>query len=155
MKRIGLIVILLFIAWAFAQCEVDDICTEEVLTPRLTLKCYDADDPETPLSVENLTVWAEGKDTLYKSVTQDSLLLPLNPYDTQTTYLLAKRETVDTLKITYTVTSVFVSRSCGYKYNFTMSEIPSSTTHWIRTIGLTSQPQIVDNEAITDVKIYH
>ena len=156
MRRTILPLMIIFTIFTLIQCEVDDICTEEVLTPRLNIKFYDANESDdTELSVSNLTVWAEEKDLLYDGSTADTILLPLNPYAVQTVYILKKDAIIDTVKINYTVTPVFVSRSCGYKYNFTLEAIPEYTKHWINALELIEQPQQVEDEKLTHIKIYH
>lgn len=139
----------------FSSCEVDDICIEKVLTPRLIVKFYNSTLPTKVSSVDSLYVWVEGKDSLYKNRTVDSLLLPLNTASNTTKYLLSVGNKIDTLIINYDKTNVFVSRSCGYKTNFIWLNNSSLTHHWATGFETINTPQLIENEAKAHVKIYH
>jgi hypothetical protein len=153
-KRLKYIILsTLFIG--FTQCEVDDICLEEVLTPKLKIKFYDTDNPETLQAPGSLYVWADEKDSLYMDYSKDSILIPLNSNASTTRYLLSKAGLVDTLDINYEVIPVFVSRSCGYKYNFAINELPDFSTEWISDVQMTNVPQTINSENEIHVQIYH
>lgn len=139
----------------FSSCEVDDICTETVLTPRLIIKFYDATDPTDTLSVEGIYVWAENKDTLYEDETIDSLFLPLNTASNTTKYMLSIDDVVDTLTLDYDKENIFVSRSCGYKTNFTLLNTNTLTHNWTTGFETVANPQTIDNENQAHIKIYH
>lgn len=139
----------------FSSCEVDDICTETVLTPRLFIRFYDANDPSEIKSVEGIYVWAENKDTLYKNETIDSLLLPLNTAANTTKYVLSIDDVVDTLTLNYDKENIFVSRSCGYKTNFTLLNTNTLTHNWTTGFETVANPQIIDNENQAHIKIYY
>ena len=137
------------------SCEVDDICTETVLTPRLVVKFYNDTARTRIKAVENLSVYAVGKDSLYKKTTLDSILLPLNTFENATKFVLTKGLIRDTLTVNYTKNNVFVSRSCGYKTDFSIPATPSLTQQWTKGITLISTPQLIENEYKAHVKIYH
>ena len=160
MKK-NIIYILLF-SLAFASCEKDDICLLPT-TPKLVLRFYDTTNQTTLKSVERLSVWADGKDTLstYKSVTLDSIAIPLNVNTTQTIYHF-KTNSVDgnkannvinTFTINYTTTEEYVSRSCGFKTIFNNVTI-SSNNGWVQSFTPTSLT-IIDNQTSAHVKIFH
>jgi hypothetical protein len=153
MSRFSLITIIISFFAIIISCAVDDICTEKVLTPKLILTFYDKNDHNDLLKVPYLYIWAEGKDTLYKNVNLDSISLPLNTNADVTKYILSQNNDIDTLIIDYTRTNVFVSRSCGYKTNFTIQNTSSLTHHW--TDGFELIHQQVENENQAHVKIYH
>lgn len=146
----------------FIACEKDDICLSPT-TPKLVLRFYDTANQTALKSVERLSIWADGKDTLsiYKSVSLDSVAIPLNVNTTQTIYHL-KTNTVDgnkannltnTITINYTTSEEYVSRSCGFKTIFNNVTI-SSNNGWIQSFTPTSLT-IIDTQTSAHVKIYH
>lgn len=140
---------------SLGSCEVDDICTETVLTPKLIIRFYDADDTALLKSVEGIYVWAENKDSLYVNTSVDSIALPLNTQATTTKYLLSTNSVVDTLYLHYTNQEIYVSRSCGYKYNFILQEETDLSNEWISSFETMETPQIIENEQAAHLKIYH
>lgn len=153
--------LLLFLA-LFSACEKDDICLSPT-TPKLILRFYDNANQTTLKSVENLSIWADGKDTIsnYKSVSLDSIAIPLNVNTSQTVYHL-KINSVDgntannvsnTLTVKYTTTEEHVSRSCGFKTIFNNVTITSSNG-WIQSYT-PSYLTIINNETSAHVKIFH
>ena len=153
---------ILFLALVFTACEKDDICLSPT-TPKLVVRFYDNANQTALKSVERLSIWADGKDTLsiYKSVLLDSVAIPLNVNTTQTIYHL-KTNTVDgnkannlinTITINYTTTEEYISRSCGFKTIFNNVTI-SSNNGWIQSFTPTSLTKI-DTQTSAHVKIYH
>jgi len=153
---------ILFLALVFTACEKDDICLSPT-TPKLVVRFYDNANQTALKSVERLSIWADGKDTLsiYKSVSLDSVAIPLNVNTTQTIYHL-KTNTVDgnkannlinTITINYTTTEEYISRSCGFKTIFNNVTI-SSNNGWIQSFTPTSLTKI-DTQTSAHVKIYH
>ena len=153
---------ILFLALVFTDCEKDDICLSPT-TPKLVVRFYDNANQTALKSVERLSIWADGKDTLsiYKSVSLDSVAIPLNVNTTQTIYHL-KTNTVDgnkannlinTITINYTTTEEYISRSCGFKTIFNNVTI-SSNNGWIQSFTPTSLTKI-DTQTSAHVKIYH
>jgi len=148
----------------FSACEKDDFCTKETpKTPKLVLRFYDANNRDEFKKVKNLSVWAEGKDTLpsYKSVELDSIALPLNTMDIKTVYHLKmnavdgnlSNNNINTLTITYETEDVFISRACGYRTIFHNVNINSDNT-WFVDYTPTSISTI-DNEYKAHVKVYY
>jgi hypothetical protein len=149
------ILFILLIASLLTGCEVDDICTADIHTPRLSVGLYDTNNPNTYKEVDHLYVWAAGKDSIYKDKKTDKLLLPLDLNQTQTTYFLSVASVVDTLVIIHENNEVFVSRSCGYMYNFTLNASPTLTHNWTMSSETINTPQFIENEQDTHFKIYH
>lgn len=141
-----------------SACEKDDICLLPT-TPKLILRFYDTTNQNNIKAVERLSVWAVGKDTLanYKSVTLDSIAIPLNVNSTQTIYHFKKNAAtgnkIDKLTISYTTEEVFVSRSCGFKTIFNSVTI-TSDNGWIQSFTPTTLATI-NNETKAHVKIFH
>lgn len=157
------LILLIFTLAIISGCEKDDICLSPT-TPKLILRFYDAANPTTTKSTQDLSVWANGKDTLstYKSVALDSIAIPLNVNDTQTIYHL-KTNSVDgnivnnisnTITINYTTKDEYVSRSCGFKTIFSNVTISSNNGGWIQSFTPNSLTTI-DNETSAHVQIFH
>ena len=133
------------------SCEKDDICIDPV-TPQLVIRFYDNADPTEYKSQSSLYVWAEGKDSIYSNVSTDSIALPLNPTEDFTTYHLSSNNIEDEITVNYTREEVFVSRSCGFKYNFNTLTLTDVTNNWIISTEITNQT--VENET-EHIKILH
>jgi hypothetical protein len=151
MKRIGSLILIAIIS--LQSCEVDDICIESVLTPKMIVEFYDATDTQTSKEVPKLSVWALGKDKLYTDQKTDSIAVPLDLNNSYTTYLLSNDSVVDSLYIYHQNNDVFVSRSCGYKVNFKITEDTHTTKSWINSIEIAKQQ--INNEQEIHLKIYH
>lgn len=152
---------ILFFTFIFSACEKDDICLSPT-TPSLVLRFYDATNPSITKTPLNLSIWAEGKDTLtrYKSVTLDSVYIPLNTNTTQTKYHFKTSATgniadniINSLTLNYITEDVFVSRSCGLKTVFKEVTI-TSDNGWFQSYSPNSIT-IIDNEDNAHINIYH
>jgi len=136
-------IVTLIISTLFTSCLVDDFCVDPV-TPNLVISFYDNDNPDNLKTTTGLTVWADGKDELYINASLDSILVPLDPGADITIYHLKLADVEDEITFTYTRKEVFVSRSCGFKYNFENLEISNNTNNWIIDAIITNQT--VENE---------
>ncbi len=147
------LIALIILTLSIASCEKDDFCIDAT-TPNLVIRLYDINNPLNYKTASHLYIWAEGKDTLvnYKDVSLDSIALPLDPSQDFTTYHLSSNDTEDTITINYMRNEIFVSRSCGYKYNFNNLNISGVTNNWILNTQTTNQT--VDNET-EHIKILH
>ncbi|MFT4684410.1 MAG: hypothetical protein ACI8RP_001315 [Urechidicola sp.] len=146
-----LLIPILAIITLIISCQKDDICIDPV-TPNLIIRFYDNDDPTEYKSVSNLFVWAEDLDTIYEGVSTDSIAIPLNPAQDFTIYHLSSGTIQDDITIDYTRNEVFVSRSCGYKYNFSDLNLSGVTNNWILNTEITNQT--VEDET-EHIKILH
>jgi len=144
-----------------SACEKDDICLSPT-TPKLILRFYDTAIPTEFKNVSNLSIWAEGKDTLatFKNVSLDSVYLPLNTNAVQTVYNFKTSATgniadnkYNKITINYTTEEIFVSRSCGLKSIYHSVTI-ASDNGWFQSFTPNSLTTI-DNETSAHVKIYH
>lgn len=156
-------ILLFLIAISFSACEKDDICLSPT-TPKLILRFYDAANPAELKPVINLSIWAEGKDSIpnYRSVDVDSVAIPLNTNAAQTIYHLKINNTTgntadnqyDKITISYTAEEVFVSRSCGFKMIFNSVQIATTNMGWIQSFTPNTLTTI-DNETTAHVQIFH
>ena len=129
MKKISILVLL--VTAIFSGCEKDDICAETTpTTPRLIIDFYDFTNPTLTKSVTNLGVIGEGLDTviLFNGVSKVQIPLDLTKDISNYQFILnygnsnAAFINTDILQFDYTRNNVFVSRACGYKTLFTLSE---------------------------------
>lgn len=136
-----------------ASCQKDDICVEPI-TPYLVIRFYDNANPDTYRNVSGLTIKAEGKEVLekYNNVTTDSIALQLDPAVNFTTYHLTSSKGEDIITIDYLRNEVFVSRSCGYKYNYSELYLSGVSNNWIKNTEITNEN--VTNET-EHIKILH
>jgi hypothetical protein len=150
--RIRVLVILL-ISFVFSACEKDDFCILNPVTPKLILRFYDANNRETLKDVSSFYVWAEGKDSIFKDISSDSLVIPLNRFATETIYNFSKENVVNQFTIQYTTQDDYVSRSCGFRVLFNDVTFTSNNT-WI-TDFTPETVTIIDNQNEAHVQIFH
>jgi hypothetical protein len=135
------------------SCEKDDYCLKNPVTPHLILRFYDDLDKETLKSVNELYVWADGKDSIFSNVETDSIYIPLNSNTTKTVYHFSNGTSVDTFTISYTPKEEYVSRSCGFKMTF--QEVSFSLdSFWVKNFTPTTLTTI-DSQNSAHVQIYH
>jgi len=151
MKKI--VILFTLITILIASCQKDDFCVDPI-TPHLIIRFYDNANPDNYKKVTDLKVWAEGKEILenYDDVSTDSLAIQLDPAQDFTIYYLSSSTSNDTIRINYLKNDIYVSRSCGYKYNFTELELSNVTNNWIKDTEITNQT--VENET-EHIKILH
>ena len=163
MKKIAFITLSLLLAVSFWNCEKDDICAEGTpVTPRVIIEFFDATNPTTPKNVTNLGVIATGFIEGFEFNGTNKIEVPLrtNVDTTELQFILngtdndpANNETV-ALTFNYGRSDVFISRACGYKTIFNLTNVlPTDFTGtWISSLTI-EQPNII-NENETHIKIY-
>ncbi len=147
-KYLILIVITLTI---ITSCQKDDFCIDPV-TPNLIIRFYDNNNPDEYKAVSGLTVWADEREEIYSNVSTDSIAIPLDPSENFTIYHLSSSNSDDTITIDYLRNEIFVSRSCGYKYNFSELDLENVSNNWIISTEITNET--VENET-EHIKILH
>ncbi|MBF04712.1 MAG: hypothetical protein CMP76_15625 [Flavobacterium sp.] len=175
MKKISVIVLIILVLLSFWNCEKDDLCAESTpTTPRVVIEFFNNANPTELKSVTKLVIeetvtnsklvadasLEETDDTRYL-FTANKILLPLRTTVDQSVFNFTLNkgevnEATDELIFDYTRKEIYISRACGYKTNF---EITNPTTivatlpgSWIQSI--TVENVIIDNENETHVKIY-
>lgn len=163
MKKILILITALFILNA---CERDDICIDPI-TPKLTIRFYNNDDPAAFKSVSNIQVHIDTLSEAYTDNSQtirsstDSIAVPLRVDQNVTKILLTENSTsdteknTDTLEVSYTTESIFVSRSCGYKdiFNNVSCKLIDDGNMWL--LGTEIVTLNIENEDQANVKIFH
>lgn len=150
MKKIAfLLVSIILLA---TSCEKDDFCIDEI-TPNLVLRFYDADNPTTVLSATDVTIWPEGLDSIAVNESLDSIAIPLDVNNPQTIYNFQTGTNIDQITIDYTVNEIFVTRSCGFKANFSDLNATPETSTWIQSIDVISTT--IEDESAAHIQIFH
>ena len=150
MKKYILFLVLIFLV--AASCEKDDFCIDPI-TPELVIRFYDNDNQTSTLVVTDLTVWPEGRDTILLNQNLDSIAIPLDVNNPETIYNFQSGDLIDQMTITYTVDEIFVSRSCGFKANFTDLDANLESSNWIQAFAIISTT--VEDESAAHIEIFH
>ena len=165
MKNILYLLLVLFLA----GCENDDICADEVLTPRLIIRVHDKTTPRRTKTVNNLLVMGKDRYQIIQPIaTTESLVLPLKLTSGETSFLLAKDAVIDStgvlvsgsvseLKITATPSQEFLSKGCGYRVTYndlsaTFSSVDGYTS-WIERVHVLFRK--LDNEKKASIHIFY
>ncbi|KRP25960.1 DUF6452 family protein [Polaribacter sp.] len=149
MKKILTILVLFCV---ITSCEKDDFCTLNPITPKLVLRFYDNVNKTQLKNVNQLYVWAAGKDSILVNQSTDSISIPLNSIANETVYNFSKGNVVNQFTIQYTPQQIYVSRSCGFKVNFDEVSYISSNT-WIADFEVTTIT--IKNQNAAHVQIFH
>jgi len=154
-------------------CEKDDICEEgAAIIPRLIVTFYNAQIPEEKKSADNFLLYGiyDNNDTIYFETASprstDSIIVPLKTNTNLTTLYFHKDIDVnaddimesgnsDAIDFSYTRQEVYISRACGYIYNYfdLNPSIVSDSSNWILSTEIISST--IENEIESHVKIFH
>ena len=150
-----------------AGCEKDDICVDGD-TPLLIVRFYDQADPESTKTVTGIRVIGIGNGAPLTSFadrsTLDSIGIPLRLDMGTTDFVFISNSeddngmeigNQDTLRFTYTPSSAFVSRACGFigQYEDLSSALTADADNWIQNIEISTPfVQSIDS---AHVKIFH
>lgn len=163
MKKIFTLLCLSFVVlYMISSCERDEICIDPI-TPKLVIAFYDVDDTETKKSVNNLAIEILDINKSLDTIGTDSIGIPLNIYEIQTTIVLTSDSkdndliNRDTISVNYITEDVFIGRSCGYKSIFKNVSINRDfgqpNERWIRSLVL--EQTEIENETKAHVTILH
>ncbi|AOC93311.1 MULTISPECIES: DUF6452 family protein [Flavobacterium] len=176
-----LISLLLLFTFGLSSCEKDDICDANTpTTPRLVITFYDIANPTKTKNVSNLKVIGDGMeqgivfneslavdDPLRYVTSGSSVMIPLKINDNTTTFKfiynsLSETPTTintDVIKFNYTTQNVYVSRACGFKTIFQLTNVapfvhtdPDGDTFWMTEVDLENPNIELENE--THIKVY-
>lgn len=144
-------------------CESDDICTDQVITPRLIVRLHDKEQPNLKKTAQNLLVIGKNNSRAIQLETTDSIAVPLKMLSSETTFLLVKDAKINDsgevisgetteLKISYTPEQIFSGKGCGYKTifkNISAEITPSGWVNSVKTIFNT-----LENEKQATIRLY-
>lgn len=163
-------VFLLLTLIVFSSCEKDDICDSNTpTTPRLVIEFYDnLTAVPTVKNVVNLGIIAPELTTGIGFTAVSKIYIPLKIDGNSTvlnfiqngTNAVTTDDNVDVLTFNYTRKSIYVSRACGYKTNFSLNgtnpivktDATSNDGFWIQSIQIVKSE--IDNEKDIHVKIF-
>ena len=175
MKKISVIALIVLVLLSFWNCEKDDLCAESTpTTPRVVIEFFNNANPTELKSVTKLMIeetvtnsklvadasLEETDDTRYLFTT-NKIFLPLRTTVDQSVFNFTlnkgeANEATDELLFDYTRKEIYISRACGYKTNFVITNPTTIVTtlpgNWIQSI--TVENVTIDNENETHVKIY-
>jgi hypothetical protein len=166
MKKIQLLLICLFTI-TFSSCEKDDICDATTdTTPRLIVEFFDILNPTVKKNVTNLAVKELNTSTSLVFTGTSKIQIPLKTNQDLTKYSFILNSTdvaiknEDFLLFNYSRQTLFVSRACGFKTNFTLDSttpfIKTETSipdgYWIQNVVIATSNITTEKE--THVKIY-
>lgn len=170
MKKIFSCCLSVLFAVLLTNCERDDVCSESTpTTPRIVMEFYDYNDTSLPKNVVRMTLRSTETDSVITFNGTNKVLVPLKTLDTTTTYAFTYNDDdndqtltyTDSIRFNYATRDVYVSRACGYKTVFDLSQetgIPAVVLNngtpgeWIKNI-------VIDNHTIefedeTHIRIY-
>lgn len=157
-------ILILLIIFSFSSCEKDDICDEtSVTTPQLVIAFYDKANPTTLKNVENLGVIDPNLSTGLGYNQVSTIKIPLKITADATTFNFIKNgsdsdvtnDITDAFNFTYARENLYVSRACGFKTVFNLSNTNTNlvlTNNWIDHIEIVNSK--IDNQKETHVKVY-
>lgn len=145
MKKLLKIVFILGFTFVFTNCEKDDICDPSlVTTPRIIIEFFSQQNPSVPRIVTNLSVKApEIEESMFFSGT-NKVELPLKTFENNTAFEFTINSNatdgsmnMDIVHFNYTTQDIYVSRACGFKTNYDLSQtqgivIDTDTNNWIK-----------------------
>jgi len=162
MKKIFLLLVVVF---SLSGCEKDDICDASTsTTPRLVIQFYESAAPTPVLkSVTALGVIVPGYTTM--SFNGSKILIPLQINDDTTIFRFIQNgadsdltnDNEDILNFNYTRKKVYISRACGYKMLFNLTNtntniLTPDSDNWIKNIIIVKPNLEIENEV--HVQIY-
>lgn len=175
MKKISVIALIVLVLLSFWNCEKDDLCAESTpTTPRVVIEFYDTANPTQLKSVTKLVIEETVTNTKLVSdasleetddarylFTTNKIFLPLRTNVDQSVFNFTLNkgevnEATDELLFDYTRKEIYISRACGYKTNFEITNptaiVATLPGTWIQSI--TVENVTIENENETHVKIY-
>lgn len=170
MKRMIWCLGALFFVLLTTNCERDDVCAESTpTTPRVILEFFDYSNNALPKNVSTMTVKSTETDSILTFSGTNKVSIPLKTFDTTTTYTLTINDDenpgtiteTDTLTFNYATREIYVSRACGYKTVFDLSQdigVPAvvlnngSAGNWLRSIIIDTHTIEFENE--THIRVY-
>lgn len=164
--------LMVLLAISFWNCEKDDLCAEGTpTTPRVVIQFYDNGNGTMLKNVTNLKIVelstnnalvaneTSTNEVLKYLFNTNKVSIPLRTDAVETKFNFihdsaGTGEAIDELTFTYTKSDTYISRACGYKTTFEITNPTAinSTTNWIQNI--TVENVKIENENETHIKIY-
>jgi hypothetical protein len=149
LSYVGILGMLITVAFLSFSCEKDDICAEgTITTPLLVIEFFDIADTSEEGVAKNVTdLWVEAANPNTEVIggvtfivdpiqtlpqTANTVSIPLKTQEMSTEYLFISNYeldvdgnqlgNVDRLTFNYETQEIFLSRACGYVTNYTLNE---------------------------------
>lgn len=144
------------------SCQKDDICPAGTeTTPLLVIEFYDFEDPTRLKAVQGLVVRATGMEENFAGpVTTNSISIPLRTDENFTEYSFIRNsggetENEDIVTISYSPTSEYLNRACGYKIDFLNMDVNlhDDENNWILSEVILQEN--VENETAAHLSFIH
>ena len=154
------------ISYCLSGCEKDDICAADTpTTPQVVIEFFDSATTASK-AVTKLKIVEFGTSNILGIYDATSAKLPLKTDKNITKYSLILNSdkvapfiNMDNLEFNYTRNTVYISRACGYKTQFELTDnSPIKTDNtipdnfWIKKITVATTKILDENE--THIKIY-
>ena len=160
MKKTGLnILIIIFLSIGFFSCNTDETCRKS-RTFLLGMDFYlDTINKQTnrvvvqKLTIDSLWVLGENLDKyFYAKQKTNTIKLPLNLFENETSFQMRFNKTTDTVTIKYKNITEFLSLDCGYIRTHEIDSV-ISTRNFIDSITILNQK--VGTIYVENIKIHH
>lgn len=160
MKKTGLnILIIIFLSIGFLSCNTDETCRKS-RTVLLGMDFYlDTINKQTnqvvvqKLTIDSLWVLGENLDKFfYAKQKTNTIKLPLNLFENETSFQMRFNKTTDTVTIKYKNITEFLSLDCGYIRTHEIDSV-ISTRNFIDSITILNQK--VGTIYVENIKIHH
>ena len=160
MKKTGLnILIIIFLSIGFLSCNTDETCRKS-RTVLLGMDFYlDTINKQTnrvvvqKLTIDSLWVLGENLDKFfYAKQKTNTIKLPLNLFENETSFQMRFNRTTDTVTIKYKNITEFLSLDCGYIRTHEIDSV-ISTRNFIDSITILNQK--VGTIYVENIKIHH
>lgn len=152
-KYFFLILILSVVSFSFWNCEKDDICPDgTVTTPQLVIEFYDSSVTDSIITLSAIDYFDVTINDTVSESSVSQILVSLNPNEDSVSYELIMTDendvsATDTITINYTRQNIYVSRACGYKTNFTITDVILNSNNWISSEAII-QPSITNEDEV-------
>ena len=152
MKSIPFIaLIFLLLSLFFSGCNTDDIC----LSNQHALRAYFMSmEDKVRVQTTRTTIYGVGmsNDSIYKEETVSNMFLPLSFNRDTTSFLIFRQTLRDTIHFVHTKKMNFISRECGFTFDFVIDTVYYSNT-FIDSVAIINR-NVRYNENIDNVEIY-
>lgn len=163
----GKLLLLLGLTFSLSSCEKDDICAESTpTTPKVVIEFYDAANPTTAKNVSNLVITSpDFTKALSPFSGTNKIKVPLKTFQDNTVLhfiqnggtTLTTDDNLDVLTFSYSRTTSYVSRACGFRTLFSLNTVnpvvlTPDSNNWIQNIVIVQSS--IANETETHVKLY-
>lgn len=172
MKKVFFLFLFIPLSFFLWNCEKDDLCGDGTpTTPQVVVSFYDQTNTDALKSVTNLLIKeVVSGDTLVANAALESsdinrflfnsskISFPLRTNGTVTEYQLifdhGNTNIIDTIRFEHDNENIYISRACGYKtvFKITNGTTLVTTTNWINSYTLVNH--LIETENESHLKIY-